>query len=194
MRTAKIERNTNETKIKLELELDGDGSFELHTGIGFFDHMLSHIAKHGLFNLKVDVQGDLEVDAHHTVEDVGIVLGQALQQALGNKAGINRYGDALIPMDDALAQVALDLCGRPYLKYYDTLGKGKLGDFDLELVPEFFQAVAAHSGMNIHIRLLDGTNLHHCVEAIFKAFGRALAMAIRIDERVKGIPSTKGVL
>lgn len=194
MRTASIERNTKETKIKLELELDGTGSYEIQTGVGFFDHMLTHIAKHGFLNLRIMAQGDLEVDAHHTVEDVGIVFGQALRKALGEKTGISRYGDAVIPMDEALALIALDLSGRPYLRFHAELGKGKVGDFDLELVEEFFQAVAVQSGMNIHIRLLDGNNLHHCSEAIFKAFGRALAAAIKIDERVKGIPSTKGVL
>lgn len=194
MRTAEIERSTRETTIKLELNLDGSGNYQVKTGVGFFDHMLSHIAKHGLFDLNVTAQGDLEVDAHHTVEDIGIVLGQAIRQALGSKAGISRYGDATIPMDEALALVAVDLSGRPYLRYHADLGKGHLGGFELELVEEFFQAVAVQAGMNLHIRLLDGANLHHCCEAIFKAFGRALAMAVRIDGRTNGIPSTKGVL
>lgn len=194
MRTALIERSTKETKIKLELALDGSGVYEIQTGVGFFDHMLTHIAKHGFLDLKVSAQGDLEVDAHHTVEDVGIVFGQALKKALVDKTGFSRYGHAIIPMDEALALVALDLSGRPYLKFEANLGKGQLGSFDLELVKEFFQAVSVQAGMNLHIRLLDGDNLHHCAEAIFKAFGRALAAAVRLDERIKGIPSTKGVL
>lgn len=194
MRTALIERSTKETKIKLELSLDASGNYEINTGVGFFDHMLTHIAKHGFLDLKVSAQGDLEVDAHHTVEDVGIVFGQALKKAFGDKNGISRYGHAIIPMDEALALVAMDLSGRPYLKFEADLGKGQLGGFDLELVKEFFQAVSVQAGMNLHIRLLDGENLHHCAEAIFKAFGRALAAAVRFDERIKGIPSTKGVL
>jgi imidazoleglycerol-phosphate dehydratase len=194
MRNATIERTTRETAIKLEINLDGSGIYETRTGIGFFDHMLTHIAKHGLIDLKVTAKGDLEVDAHHTVEDVGIVFGQALKEALGSKEGITRYGDAIIPMDEALALAAIDLSGRPYLRFQAELGKGRLGDFDLELVEEFFHAVTAQAGMNLHIRLLDGANLHHCSEAIFKAFGRALAQAVNIDERIKGVPSTKGVL
>lgn len=194
MRTAIIERETNETKITLKMEIDGTGTYEIKTGVGFFDHMLTHIAKHGFLNLTIHAQGDLEVDAHHTVEDVGIVFGQALKKALNDKSGISRYGHAIIPMDEALALVALDLGGRPYLKFHAELGKGKVGDFDLELVEEFFQAIAVQAGINIHVRLLDGNNLHHCSEAIFKAFGRALAAAVKLDERVSGIPSTKGVL
>jgi imidazoleglycerol-phosphate dehydratase len=194
MRSALIERSTKETRIKLELTLDGSGSYEINTGVGFFDHMLTHIAKHGFLDLRVSAQGDLEVDSHHTVEDVGIVFGQALKKALADKSGISRYGHGIIPMDEALALVALDLSGRPYLKFEADLGKGHLGGFDLELVKEFFQAVSVQAGMNLHIRLLAGDNLHHCAEAIFKAFGRALAAAIQLDERVKGVPSTKGVL
>ena len=194
MRTAVIERSTKETKIKLELDLDGSGDYEIQTGVGFFDHMLTHIAKHGFLNLKVSAQGDLEVDAHHTVEDVGIVFGQALKKAFGDKIGITRYGHAIIPMDEALALVALDLSGRSFLKFDADLGKGHIGSFDLELVKEFFQAVASQASMNLHIRLLSSDNLHHCVEAIFKAFGRALSQAVQFDERTKGVPSTKGVL
>jgi imidazoleglycerol-phosphate dehydratase len=194
MRTAAIERTTRETAIKLEINLDGSGIYETKTGIGFFDHMLSHIAKHGFMDLKVAARGDLEVDAHHTVEDVGIVFGQALKEAVGSKEGITRYGDAIIPMDEALALVALDLSGRPLLRFQAELDKGRLGDFDTELVEEFFRAVAAQAGMNLHVRLLEGANLHHCCEAIFKAFGRALAGAVKIDERIKGVPSTKGIL
>ena len=194
MRTAVIERCTKETEIKLELSLDGSGAYQIQTGVGFFDHMLTHIAKHGFLDLKVTAKGDLEVDPHHTVEDVGIVFGQAIKKACGDKQGISRYGHAIIPMDEALALVALDLSGRPFLKFQADLGKGQIGGFDLELVKEFFQAVAVQAGMNIHIRLLTGDNLHHCVEAIFKAFGRALAAAVQLDERIKGVPSTKGVL
>lgn len=194
MRAATIERKTKETEIKLDLKLDGAGNAVIETGVGFFNHMLTHIAKHGLLDLNVTARGDLEVDAHHTVEDVGIVFGQAIKAALGAKVSIARYGDATIPMDEALAQVAIDLSGRPYLRFGAELGQGQLGGFDLELVEEFFQAVAVNAGMNLHIRLLDGNNRHHCSEAIFKAFGRALAAAVKIDERIKGIPSTKGTL
>ena len=194
MRVATIERTTNETQITMSLDLDGAGNYQIHTGIGFFDHMLSHTAKHGLLNLQLAAKGDLEVDPHHTVEDVGIVFGQALKEALKTKRGINRYGCATIPMDEALAMVAVDLGGRPYLRFQADLGKGQLGNFDLELVPEFFQAVSVQAGMNIHIRLLDGANFHHAVEAIFKAFGRALAEAVTLNERIKDVPSTKGTL
>lgn len=194
MRSALIERSTKETEIKLELSLDGSGVYQIQTGVGFFDHMLTHIAKHGFLDLEITAKGDLEVDPHHTVEDVGIVFGQAIKKACGDKQGISRYGHAIIPMDEALALVALDLSGRPFLKFQADLGKGQIGGFDLELVKEFFQAVAVQAGMNIHIRLLTGDNLHHCVEAIFKAFGRALAAAVQLDERIKGVPSTKGVL
>jgi imidazoleglycerol-phosphate dehydratase len=194
MRAAIIERKTKETEIKLDLKLDGAGNSVIQTGVGFFDHMLTHIAKHGLLDLNLTARGDLEVDAHHTVEDVGIVFGQAVKEALGKKVGIGRYGDAMIPMDEALVLVAIDLSGRPYLQFRAELGKGQLGGFDLELVEEFFRSVAVNAGMNLHIRLLDGNNSHHCCEAIFKAFGRALAAAVKIDERIKGVPSTKGIL
>lgn len=193
-RTASVVRNTKETKIKLDLNLDGKGQYEIDTGIGFFDHMLTQVVKHGLLDINLTAVGDLGVDAHHTVEDIGIVLGQAIKKALGEKIGITRYGNAIIPMDDALALVAIDLGGRPYFRYKAELGKTKIGNFDVELIQEFFQAVAIQSGMNIHIRLLDGENLHHCVEAIFKAFGRSLAMAVKIDERISEVPSTKGIL
>ncbi len=194
MRTASIERNTNETKIKLELSLDGSGLNQIHTGIGFFDHMLAQIARHGQFDLEITATGDLEVDSHHTVEDIGIVLGQAIKKALGDKCGITRYGHSYVPMDEALALVVIDLSGRAYLQYRVELSKGHLNNFDIEMVEEFFRAVAVQAEMNLHIHLLDGTNSHHCIEAIFKAFGRALAAAVKIDERIKGIPSTKGVL
>jgi imidazoleglycerol-phosphate dehydratase len=194
MRTASIERNTQETKIKLELNLDGSGIYEIHTGIGFFDHMLAQIARHGLLDLHITATGDLEVDSHHTVEDIGIVLGQAIKQALGEKRSITRFGNSYVPMDEALALAVIDLSGRAYLRFRAELGKGHLNNFDLEMVEEFFRAVAVQSEMNLHIHLLDGTNSHHCIEAIFKAFGRALAVAVKIDERVTEIPSTKGVL
>ncbi|TCL64268.1 imidazoleglycerol-phosphate dehydratase [Hydrogenispora ethanolica] len=194
MRTAVMERNTLETKVQIEINLDGTGTYEIETGIGFFDHMLAQIARHGRLDLKVHAAGDLEVDSHHTVEDVGIVLGQALQRALGEKQKICRYGEAIVPMDEALSLVAIDLSGRPFLRFRADLGKTRLGQFDLEMVEEFFRAVSVQAGMNIHIQLMDGSNLHHCCEAIFKAFGRALAGAVSIDERMVGIPSTKGVL
>ncbi len=194
MRTATIERNTSETQIKLELNLDGSGLQQTDTGIGFFDHMLTQIAKHGQFDLTIVASGDLEVDSHHTVEDVGIVLGQAIKKALGDKCGITRYGDSYVPMDEALALVVIDLSGRAYLQYRAELGKGHLNHFDLEMVEEFFRAVSVQGEMNLHIHLVDGTNSHHCIEAIFKAFARALAAAVKIDERIKGVPSTKGIL
>lgn len=193
MRNSTVERNTKETRIKLELDLDGTGVFEIRTGIGFFDHMLAQICCHGRFDMKLAASGDLEVDSHHTIEDVGLTLGEAIKKALGERRGIRRFGEATIPMDEALALVAIDLSGRPYLVFNAELGKGQLGGFDLEMVREFFRAVSVQAGMNIHIRLLEGDNLHHSVEAIFKAFGRALAAA-KIEERNMEIPSTKGVL
>lgn len=192
MRNVAVVRDTKETKVKLELNLDGTGNFQVQTGIGFFDHMLAQVAKHGSLELNVAAVGDLEVDSHHTVEDVGIVFGQALKKALGEKIGIRRYGHAVVPMDEALAMVVVDLSGRSYLRFKADFGKGQLGTFDLEMVEQFFQAVASNAGMTIHIQLLDGSNLHHCNEAIFKAFGRALAEAVRTDGRTE-IPSTKGV-
>jgi imidazoleglycerol-phosphate dehydratase len=194
MRTASLARSTKETKIKLELNLDGTGTYEIQTGISFFDHMLTQIARHGLLDLNITAVGDLEVDSHHTVEDIGIVFGQAIKKALGEKNGITRYGNAYVPMDEALALAVIDLSDRAYLRFKAEFGKGHLGNFDLELAEEFFRALAFQSGMNLHIHLLDGTNSHHCIEAIFKAFGRALAVAIKIDERITGVPSTKGVL
>lgn len=193
-RKAQIQRDTAETRIRLELNVDGKGEYNLNTGIGFFDHMLAHLSKHSLMDLNLTAEGDLEVDAHHTVEDVGIALGSALREALGDRKGIRRYGSELVPMDEALALVAIDLSGRPYLGYSVDLGSGLLGTFDLELGEEFFRAVSVHAGMNIHIRMLAGTNRHHCLEAIFKAFGRSLRMAMEKDPRVEGIPSTKGTL
>lgn len=194
MRNSIVERNTKETQIKLELNLDGTGVYDLRTGIGFFDHMLAQICCHGRFDIKLEASGDLEVDSHHTIEDVGLTLGEAIRKALGERRGIRRYGEATIPMDEALAQVVVDLGGRPYLVCNAELGKGQLGGFDLEMVREFYRAISVQAGMNIHIRLLEGDNLHHSVEAIFKAFGRALSAATEIEERNTEIPSTKGVL
>ena len=194
MRTAAVERRTAETKICLSVQLDEPKTPLVQTGLGFFDHMLVLLGKHGFFGLQLEVQGDLEVDGHHTVEDTGICLGQALQQALGDKAGIARYGTAFVPMDEALAMVSLDISGRPYLVFDAQLPFGKVGDFDLELVEEFLRALSVHAGLTLHVRLLSGKNAHHMVEAIFKALGRALAEAMAKDSRVRGVLSTKGTL
>ena len=193
-RTACIERTTKETRIELELNLDGSGRCQIDTGTGFFDHMLAHLARHGLFDLQLNARGDLHVDAHHTVEDVGICLGSALAQALGSKKGIVRFGAAVVPMEDSLAQVAVDLCGRPCCIYNVKYRSEKIGDFDVELVEEFMRAFANNTLMNLHVNVPYGTNNHHTAEAVFKALGRALAKAVRLDERVKDIPSTKGTL
>ncbi len=189
-----IQRETNETKIELSLDIDGQGNSKLNTGIGFFDHMLTHIAKHGFFDLNVDCVGDLYVDCHHTIEDIGIVFGKAIRDALGDKAGIKRYGSCILPMDETLVLCALDISGRPYLNFDVDLTVQRLGDMDVEMVKEFFMAVAVHAGMNLHIKLLDGSNNHHIVEGIFKAFGNALDVASQIDPRIIGTRSTKGML
>ncbi len=193
-RKADIARDTAETKIKLSVNVDGAGTIDATTGIGFFDHMLTHIAKHGLFDLVVDAKGDLEIDAHHTVEDVGICLGKAFAQALGEMKGIARFGHAVVPMDEALAEVAIDFSGRPFLVFEAELPRGKVGEFDSELAEEFFRAFAVNSRTTLHIVLRYGTNLHHCIEGIFKAFARALDRATQLDPRVTGVPSTKGML
>lgn len=193
-RSAEISRETKETQIKLSVAIDGTGSIDAKTGIGFFDHMLTHIAKHGLFDLKVDAKGDLEIDAHHTVEDVGICLGKAFAQALGDMKGITRYGHAVIPMDEALAEVAIDFSGRPFLVFEAELPRGMVGEFDSELTEEFFRAFAVNSRTTLHIVLRYGSNTHHCIEGIFKAFARALDRATQLDPRVTGVPSTKGML
>lgn len=193
-RTAAISRDTAETNIALELEIDGGGQAKIATGIGFFDHMLTLLTKHGLFNLKVAVDGDLAVDGHHTVEDTGIVLGQCFSKALGDKVGIKRYGTSYVPMDEALAMVSLDISGRPYLVFDAVLPKVHIGGFDAELVEEFLRALSVHAGLTLHVRLLAGKNAHHMVEAIFKALGRALDEATRKDERIVGVMSTKGTL
>lgn len=193
-RTAVVERVTKETRIRLSLGLDGTGEAKLCTSVPFLDHMLDLFARHGLFDLQVEAQGDIDIDFHHTVEDVGIVLGEALKRALGGKEGIRRYGQATVPMDETLASAAIDLSGRPYLCYNVSLPKVKIGDFDVELVREFFQAFANTGGLNLHVNLLYGENVHHMVEACFKAFARALDEATRIDDRISGVLSTKGKL
>jgi imidazoleglycerol-phosphate dehydratase len=193
-RTATIERNTKETQIRLHLDVDGKGRADVETGVGFLDHMLTLFAHHGRFDLEVRATGDLSVDPHHTVEDVGIALGQAIANALGDKAGLVRYGHFLLPMDEALVLCALDLGGRPYLVLEATLTNPRLGEMDTELVQDFFQAVADNARMNLHIRQLSGRNTHHIVEAAFKAFARALDAATALDARMEGVPSTKGTV
>ena len=193
-RRAEIERKTAETQISVKLNLDGEGKSDIATGIGFLDHMLTLLAKHSFMDLTVRAKGDLEVDSHHTVEDIGIVLGEALQEALGNKAGIHRYGNCFIPMDETLAQVCLDFSGRPFLVFDAEIPKIQLGNYDTEMTEEFFRAVAMHCGQTLHIRVLYGSNVHHIIEAIFKAFARAVAEAAAVDPRVKGVMSSKGVL
>lgn len=193
-RTAAIERNTKETKINATLNLDGSGKGEITTGIGFFDHMLEGFSRHGFFDLTLSVNGDLAVDGHHSVEDAGIVLGTAIREALGDKAGIKRYGSFLLPMDDALCLCAIDLCGRPYFAFDCAFPTERVGELETELVREFFYAVSYSAGMNLHIKMLDGINTHHMIEAMFKAFGKALDEATCRDERVQGVLSTKGSL
>ena len=193
-RHASLTRRTSETDITLSVALDGDGGSEVVTGVGFFDHMLTHIARHGLLHLTIQASGDLHIDDHHTVEDVGIALGQALREAIGDKSGIARYGSALVPMDEALVGCALDWSGRGLLVHDFHFSAPKIGTFDTELVPEFFRAVAAHAGLTLHFEQRRGANAHHVAEAAFKAFGRALDAAKRRDGRVSGIPSTKGTL
>lgn len=194
MRRASLQRDTAETKIKLSLNLDGEGKTNIQTGIGFFDHMLTHIGKHSLSDLEVVVDGDLEVDCHHSVEDTGIVLGQAIREAIGNKEGINRYGQAIIPMDEALILCAIDLSGRPYVDIDTPFTVERVGAFDTEMVEEFFRAVAVNAGMNLHIQVLRGKNNHHIIEGMCKAFAKALLMAVTLNPRIKGVPSTKGML
>lgn len=194
MRKSMKTRETRETSITLAINLDGQGTCQADTGIGFFDHMLNHIARHGLFDLDVTAKGDLEIDPHHTVEDVGIVLGQALLEAVGVPKGLRRYGHAVVPMDEALAEVAVDFSGRPFLAFHADIPRYKLGDFDSELVEEFLRAFAINSRMTVHVVLRHGSNVHHCAEGIFKALGRALAEAVAIDPRVSDVPSTKGML
>ncbi len=193
-RIATVKRKTKETDIQLTLNLDGTGKAEINTGIGFFDHMLTGFAKHGFFDLKLTCKGDLIVDGHHTVEDCGIVLGQAIKEAVGDKAGIKRYGSFTLPMDDALVLSAVDLCGRPYLGYALDFTKESIGYLDTELIKEFFYAVSYSAAMNIHLRELAGDNSHHIAEAAFKSFAKALDEATRYDERITGQLSSKGLL
>lgn len=192
-RTSEVRRDTNETKIFMTLNLDGEGRSRIGTGIGFLDHMLTHVARHGFFDAEIRAEGDLHVDCHHTVEDVGIVFGRAISEALGGREGIARYGHGLVPMEEALALCALDISGRPYLAFDGEFTTPRLGDLDTETIEEFFRALCLHAGLNLHIRVMAGRNNHHIAEAIFKAFGRALDGATSIDGRVKGLLTTKGV-
>lgn len=193
-RKALIQRKTNETDILVSINLDGTGKADIDTGIGFFDHMLNSFARHGLFDLKVKVEGDLYVDCHHTIEDTGIVIGQAIKEALGDKKSIKRYGHVLLPMDETLILCALDLSGRPYLVFDATFTRDKVGYFDTEMVKEFFYALSYASGMNLHIKQMAGDNNHHIIEGIFKAFSQALDEATIIDPRITDVLSTKGSL
>ena len=193
-RTASIDRKTSETAIKMTLSLDGEGNSDVRTGIPFFDHMLTLFARHGLFDLTVEAKGDIEVDFHHTVEDTGIALGQALAKALADKNGIRRYGSAYVPMDESLARVVVDCSGRPFLAYEAPRGVEAIGLFPFQLVEEFLRALAVNAGLTLHVSILAGRDAHHMAEGIFKALGRALDIAVSHDERVKGIPSTKGML
>ncbi len=194
LRTAQIRRVTAETKIDLTLNLDGTGTAQVETGVGFFDHMLTHLAKHGLFDLAVNCAGDLHIDAHHTVEDVGICIGKALIQALGDKAGIRRYGDATVPMDETLVTAAVDLSGRPFLVWKADVPNELLGTFSSQLAEEFWRAVSSSGSFNLHVIVHHGCNTHHIIEATFKAIARALRQAVEPDPRAVGVPSTKGVL
>ncbi|MCI8951115.1 MAG: imidazoleglycerol-phosphate dehydratase HisB [Lachnospiraceae bacterium] len=193
-RIAQIRRDTNETKISVSLDLDGTGKADIHTGIGFFDHMLNNFARHGFFDLTIHAEGDLDVDTHHTIEDVGIVLGKAIKEAAGEKKGIRRYGSKILPMDEALILCALDLCGRPYLVYDLNFQREYVGDLETEMVKEFFYALSYSGEMNLHIKQFSGTNTHHIIEGAFKAFAKALDEAVSLDERILGVLSTKGSL
>jgi len=193
-RSASVERVTKETSIKLSIDLDGCGVGRICTSVPFLDHMLDLFARHGLFDLEIEARGDIDIDFHHTVEDIGIVLGQAIREALGDKKGIRRYGQATVPMDETLASVATDLSGRPYLVYNVRLPKVKIGEFDVELAREFFQALVNNLGANLHINVMYGDNVHHVLEACFKATARALDMATQVDCRIEGVMSTKGKL
>lgn len=196
MRTSDIHRQTAETDIRLKLSLDGTGKAKIHTGIGFFDHMMNAFARHGLFDVDLNVKGDLYVDGHHSVEDTGIVLGEAIKEAVGDKKGIRRYGYFILPMDEALVICAVDLCGRPYfvMEGADFSGVPMVGDFDTQLVREFFYSVSYAAAMNLHFRILSGTNAHHIIEAMFKCFSKALDMATSVDSRFDDVLSTKGTL
>jgi len=193
-RTASLERVTNETSIKLRMNLDGTGQHDIYTGIGFLDHMLTLVSGHGFFDIFLNASGDVEVDSHHTVEDVGIVIGDAIYECLGQKEGIRRYGEAIVPMEEALCLCAADLSGRPYLAFDAAFTAPMLGNMESEMVEEFFRAVCVHGGVNLHIKLLAGKNNHHIAEAVFKSFAKALDMATSYDPRVSGVLSTKGTL
>jgi imidazoleglycerol-phosphate dehydratase len=194
-RSAEVSRKTRETQLRIRVDLDGSGQAQVGTGIGFFDHMLEAFARHGLLDLEVECRGDLQVDGHHTVEDTGIVLGQAIARALGDRAGIRRYADATVPLDEALVRAVIDVSGRPFLSYHVEIPKWQmLGDYDVFLTPEFFRALVLNAGLTVHLDLIRGDNPHHIVEATFKAFARALDLATGRDARITGVPSTKGVL
>jgi len=194
-RTATVARNTLETQIEVSLNLDGTGQFSAETGVHFLDHMMEQIARHGLFDLSIVAKGDLHIDAHHTVEDIGITIGQALKQALGDKKGVVRYGHAYVPLDEALSRVVLDLSGRPGIEFDVTFSRDKIGEFDVDLFYEFFQGLINHAGITLHIDSIKGRNAHHIAETIFKAFGRALRMAVSLDSRaLEQLPTTKGAL
>lgn len=194
-RTALVERNTLETQIRVRLDLDGTGASRLETGVPFFDHMLDQVARHGAFDLDIEAAGDLHIDAHHTVEDVGITLGQAVHRAIGDKKGIRRYGHSYVPLDEALSRVVIDLSGRPGLWFDVTFPRARIGDFDVDLLLEFFRGFVNHAQVTLHVDNLKGTNAHHVAETVFKAFGRALRMALEADPRMQeALPSTKGLL
>ena len=193
-RIAEVERYTKETSIEIQLNLDGSGQAQIDTGVGFFDHMLEGFARHGLFDLTIKVDGDLQVDDHHTIEDTGIVLGQAIARAVGDKRGIQRYGDRILPMDEVLVLCAVDLCGRPYLQFDADFQADRMGDMSTQMVKEFFYAVSYGAMMNLHFKVLSGENDHHIIEAMFKAFAKALDMATQKDPRIEDVLSTKGCL
>ncbi|MBI2090964.1 MAG: imidazoleglycerol-phosphate dehydratase HisB [Deltaproteobacteria bacterium] len=193
-RRGRAERKTKETQVVVELDLDGTGTSNIQTGIPFLNHMLEIFARHGLFDLTIEARGDIEVDTHHTVEDVGLALGQAFKQGLGDKRGISRFGEASVPLDETLAQAVVDLSGRPYLSYRVKIRPGRVGDFDTDLPPEFFRAFANELGMNLHINVPQGENPHHIIEACFKSLARAMERATRVDPRIQGVLSTKGSL
>jgi imidazoleglycerol-phosphate dehydratase len=193
-RTAEVIRDTKETRIRARINLDGSGAGTIDTGVPFLDHMLDQVARHGVFDLEISAKGDLHIDAHHTVEDIGITLGQALLRALGDKQGIRRYGHAYVPLDEALSRVVVDLSGRPGLDFKIDFVRARIGEFDVDLVHEFFQGFVNHAQVTLHVDNLKGDNAHHQAETAFKAFGRALRMAVELDPRIKGVPSTKGSL
>jgi imidazoleglycerol-phosphate dehydratase len=194
MRKAEVSRNTKETKIDVKLNLDGKGAAQIATGVPFLDHMLEQVARHGAFDLVISAKGDLHIDAHHTVEDIGITLGQAFARAAGDKKGVRRYGHAYVPLDEALSRAVVDLSGRPGLEYHIEFTRARIGEFDVDLVHEFFQGFVNHAQVTLHVDNLKGTNAHHQAETVFKAFGRALRMAVEVDPQVQDVPSTKGTL